>query len=530
MLGNYQDVAPSFAMISAVADIIAWKFSLYRVDPAGTVALTSGGGSTARWPAGTVVTLPTIFAHRDTGLTTCPGDNGYARMGEIRALAKNRIAGYGDPVLGNVEALSVTAQTVSVRGWAVDPNAPTAAVTARVSVDGVTAAELPADLPRADVGRIYGEAGSLHGFSGTLTVAEGRHDVCVRLVPLAAQTLPATTCRSLTAVHPDRLKEPVGRLESATVSGREVAVRGWTVDQDAQTAPLDVHVYVNGVLSGVHPADRPRTDVAAMYLAAGSAHGFDLVQALPGPGSYPVCVFAINQAGGTRNTLLGCRTVTSPASVWAPIGALDSATPRGGTVFLSGWALDGDAPTTPLSVHVYLDGRYAGSATADRTRTDVARAHPGTGTTHGFTTPLEVPTGTHQVCVYAIDAGPGSVNPRLGCASVTVAAAAWNPFGGTDPVLVSGSTVALRGWVIDPDDWTAPVRVHLYADGRYAGAVPADGFRPGVGVAYPKGGPAHGYSGYVRLAPGTHQVCTYAINIGQGTTNPSLGCRSVVVP
>ena len=45
-----------------------------------------------------------------------------------------------------------------------------------------------------------------------------------------------------------------------------------------------------------------------------------------------------------------------------------------------------------------------------------------------------------------------------------------------------------------------------------------------------RGGPAHGYSGSVRLAPGTHQVCTYAINVGQGTTNPSLGCRSVVVP
>src|SRR3712207_9101173 len=55
MLGNYDLVAPTMAMIDAVADIVAWKFALYRVDPRGTVTLTSGGGSTVKYAAGTRV-------------------------------------------------------------------------------------------------------------------------------------------------------------------------------------------------------------------------------------------------------------------------------------------------------------------------------------------------------------------------------------------------------------------------------------------------------------------------------------------
>jgi hypothetical protein len=529
MLGNYDVAAPSFALVSAVADIVAWKFALYRVDPKGTVALTSGGGSTVRWPAGTAVNLPTIFAHRDTGLTTCPGDFGYARMGDIRTLVQSRMTRYGTPILGHAEGLSVTGRTVSVRGWTIDPSRPTTPTRVTVSVDGAPAADLVADQPRADVDRLYPEAGPLHGFAGTVTVTDGTHDVCLRLQPVASDTLPSTTCRSLTAVDPDRLTEPVGRLESATVSGRSAVVRGWTFDQDAPTAALDVHVYVNGAFAGAYRADRTRTDVATTYPAAGGAHGYDLNLALAGPGSYPVCVFAINRAGGSRNTLLGCRTVTSPTSVWSPVGRLDSAIPRGRAVFLTGWALDGDAATRPLAVHLYLDGRFAIAVTADRSRTDVARAYPGTGTTHGFLTSIPVSTGVHSVCAYAINAGPGA-NTRLGCATLTVDAAAWNPFGTLDPVAVSGTTAVIRGWALDADDWTSAVRVHLYADGRYAGSVLASGARSDVGAMYPAAGTAHGFSGYVRLSAGSHRVCAYAINAGQGTTNPAIGCRGVIVP
>ncbi|WP_235495122.1 DUF4214 domain-containing protein [Geodermatophilus sp. Leaf369] len=90
MLGNYDTAQPPQAMVNAVSAIIAWKFSLYGVNPNGTTVLTSGGGGTSRYAAGARVTLPTIFGHRDVGSTACPGQYGYARLGEIRAAVAGR--------------------------------------------------------------------------------------------------------------------------------------------------------------------------------------------------------------------------------------------------------------------------------------------------------------------------------------------------------------------------------------------------------------------------------------------------------
>ena len=87
MLGNYDTSGTPQAMVDSVAAIIAWKLSLYGVDPHGSVVLTSSGGGTSRYAAGTMVTLPTIFGHRDVGSTTCPGRYGYAQLDRIRDIA-----------------------------------------------------------------------------------------------------------------------------------------------------------------------------------------------------------------------------------------------------------------------------------------------------------------------------------------------------------------------------------------------------------------------------------------------------------
>ncbi|MGY1773894.1 N-acetylmuramoyl-L-alanine amidase, partial [Blastococcus sp. SYSU D00813] len=93
MIGNYDVVQTPQVMVDSVAAIIAWKFSLYGVDPRGTTTLTSGGGTTVRYAKGTPVTLPTIFGHRDTGRTACPGQYGYARLPEIRDKVAAALAG-----------------------------------------------------------------------------------------------------------------------------------------------------------------------------------------------------------------------------------------------------------------------------------------------------------------------------------------------------------------------------------------------------------------------------------------------------
>jgi len=84
MMGDFTSVAPSAAALESVARVIAWKLSMYGLGADGSATLTSAGGGTARWPAGTTVKLRTINGHRDTGFTACPGNVGYTKMGWIR--------------------------------------------------------------------------------------------------------------------------------------------------------------------------------------------------------------------------------------------------------------------------------------------------------------------------------------------------------------------------------------------------------------------------------------------------------------
>jgi uncharacterized protein with LGFP repeats len=104
MLGNYDTVPVPQATVDAVANFVAWKFGLYGIDPRGTTVLTSGGGGTAKYAAGVHVTLPTVFGHRDVGSTACPGQYGYARLGEIR----NRVTGLVDANVGAIERRYLT--------------------------------------------------------------------------------------------------------------------------------------------------------------------------------------------------------------------------------------------------------------------------------------------------------------------------------------------------------------------------------------------------------------------------------------
>jgi hypothetical protein len=141
---------------------------------------------------------------------------------------------------------------------------------------------------------------------------------------------------------------------------------------------------------------------------------------------------------------------------------------------------------------------------------------------------VQVAQGRHTVCAYAINTGYGDKNPLLGCKTVTVAPAAWNPFGRFDGVSVTGQVATVSGWALDPDSLAIPVRVHVYVDGKARVAVTADRTRTDIGRLYTGAGSAHGFSARVALDPGRHTVCVYAINTGNGSGNPVVGCRTVL--
>ena len=86
-LGNFDTASAPAAMVDAIARFASWKLGLHRVNPAARTSLVSGGGPYTGYPAGRVVGLPTIFGHRDSNLTACPGRYLYAQMATIRAKA-----------------------------------------------------------------------------------------------------------------------------------------------------------------------------------------------------------------------------------------------------------------------------------------------------------------------------------------------------------------------------------------------------------------------------------------------------------
>ncbi|MDR1294010.1 MAG: S1 family peptidase [Bifidobacteriaceae bacterium] len=103
-----------------------------------------------------------------------------------------------------------------------------------------------------------------------------------------------------------------------------------------------------------------------------------------------------------------------------PFGVQDGTAGGSGVVSVSGWAIDPDAPTAALQVHVYVGGPAGvgeGHAlTANVSRPDVANAYPATGQNHGFFGTFATSyRGSVPVYVYAIDAGMVQVgNPLLG--------------------------------------------------------------------------------------------------------------------
>ena len=91
MIGTYDTLAPPAALREAVASIAGWRLGLAGRDPRGSVDVRSGGST--RYAAGTVVTLPRVFGHRQVSTTACPGDQGMAALPAIRDRAVALAAG-----------------------------------------------------------------------------------------------------------------------------------------------------------------------------------------------------------------------------------------------------------------------------------------------------------------------------------------------------------------------------------------------------------------------------------------------------
>jgi hypothetical protein len=175
-------------------------------------------------------------------------------------------------------------------------------------------------------------------------------------------------------------------------------------------------------------------------------------------------------------------------------------------------------------MHVYVGGVGTGGIVADQLRTDVGAVYPVYGDNHGFDATVNAAPGSREVCVFAINQQAGT-NILLHCRTIFVGGP---PFGSVD--LISGglSTVRASGWAIDPDT-TNPVEMHVYVDGIGTSGITANQVRTDVGAHNPAYGNNHGFDVSLPVAPGTHEVCVFAINQGFGG-NTLMRCQSVIVP
>ena len=94
MIGHHDLVAPTPAALRTVAEVFAWKFGSWGLDPQGTVTYTSAGGSATKHPVGTVLDMPMISGHRDYSAKSCPGNLAYPLLDQIRSAVAARVSSY----------------------------------------------------------------------------------------------------------------------------------------------------------------------------------------------------------------------------------------------------------------------------------------------------------------------------------------------------------------------------------------------------------------------------------------------------
>ncbi|MCL2639634.1 MAG: hypothetical protein FWD53_02200 [Phycisphaerales bacterium] len=275
--------------------------------------------------------------------------------------------------------------------------------------------------------------------------------------------------------------------KGAVTSGNGFNVSGWAVDPDDPSKPIQVQVFIDGVLLTTTTANLPRPDVQSKAGALNVGFSVDI----PGlyPGTHTITVYAIDgQAGAAKPVLIGTYKVTNAP----PTGKVEVLN----TSVISGYAYDPDM-SGPTTVKVYVNGMFFKEVMANGSNATM----PG----HGFSVDLsELPEGSYWIMVTAMD-DRDTDQPEV---------VFFDDFlNNQEPVgvLESVTGTTITGWAYDPDAPTAPAEIDIFVDGKYYTTVLADVNRPDLAAMLGAAGTAHGFE--VPLPPltfGTHTIAVYA--------------------
>ncbi|HET6209142.1 MAG TPA: hypothetical protein VFD94_02105, partial [Jatrophihabitans sp.] len=219
---------------------------------------------------------------------------------------------------GMLDRASVSGTTVSLVGWAADPDNLSQPLAITATVDGKPAVLTSAQAQsRPDVVLVK-HTGPNQGYLLTTTVtANGLHTVCSSAANLSVGN-PTTLGCAIVRVGPVPLTpaqiaahSPSGALDSARAeSATSLRVTGWASDPDDRNQPLSVVGYLDGNAARTVPAGIARPDLVVAKLAGPNA-GYSF--AVPtGAGAHNICLWAVNIGIG-NNKFLGCAALSTPA-------------------------------------------------------------------------------------------------------------------------------------------------------------------------------------------------------------------------
>lgn len=94
LIGDTNVEAPTADALNSLVRLLAWLADRYGVSTAAGAEVAFESKGSNKWPAGALVTTPTIAGHRDMSQTTCPGDilYGYVEDGLRADVEAMRIA------------------------------------------------------------------------------------------------------------------------------------------------------------------------------------------------------------------------------------------------------------------------------------------------------------------------------------------------------------------------------------------------------------------------------------------------------
>lgn len=325
-----------------------------------------------------------------------------------------------------------------------------------------------------------------HTFSGTVPASVAGSQVCATAVNNGDGASKSLGCKSLTISL-----NPLGTVDTVADAGSAINVTGWALDQDTYNA-VNVQIYRDGGLVSTVAANAYHSGIDAAYPGYGDYHGFSTTIPQTVDGTHTVCVNAVNVGAGAT-VQLKCLSYTAKHE---PFGSLDSVTRSGTSVRVVGWAADPDQATTATSVRISIDGTLAATATANVYRSDVGTSYPAYGSYHGFDVnlPANMASGSHNVCVDAVNLSYGTRNTSLGCKSYGVPQPVAAPT--IDPPFdwqIAATSIDL-GWTDNSPSTTTGFRIersdaggtyHQIADlSASQGAYTDSGLTPGTQYCY----------------------------------------------